>query len=92
MSNSTFTRMFDFFGPNSDYRSPLWTIRLSPLISLVCIVLAETVWQSGFKHGICLGLATGQLLILCVAAFQITGLDYRNAHQPSDVQDLHITR
>jgi hypothetical protein len=92
MSTPTFARMFDVFGPTSDFRSPMWTIRLCPLISLLCIVLAETVWQTGFAHGICLGLATGQLVVLSIATFQITGLTYRNAEQPSDVQNLSITR
>jgi hypothetical protein len=84
--------MFDFLGPTSDFRSPMWTIRLCPLISLLCIVLAETVWQSGFAHGMCMGLAASQLVALSIAAFRVTNLTYRNAEQPSDVQNLHITR
>jgi hypothetical protein len=92
MSTSTSTRVFDFFGPTKDFRSPLWLFRLCPLISLVCVVLAERVWQSGFVHGLCLGLAIGQLISLSMAAFQVTSITYRNSEQPSDVQDLHITR
>jgi len=83
--------MFSFFGPAGDYRSPLWTLRLSPALALISLILAQTVWRSGRAHDFWLGLATGQLLVLCIAAFQVTGVTWKNDAQPSDVDDLRLT-
>lgn len=85
-------RTFDFLGPTDDFRSPLWVVRTAPAISLTCLILAETVWKSGFAHGLCIALAAGQLVVLCIAGFQISGVTYKSREQPSDVQDFRLTR
>jgi hypothetical protein len=92
MMRSNMSKLSGLFGPTEDYRSPVWIIRVIPLIALACVILAEAVWQSGFAHGLCLGLATGQLVVLSLTSFQIANIDYKNSAQPSDVQDLRITR
>jgi hypothetical protein len=90
-SKSVLTRALNAFASGNDYRSPLWTLRVSPLIALVSLVLAETLWPAGFAHGLCLGIAIGQLAVLVLNTFLITDVSYKNNAQPSDVQDLRIT-
>jgi hypothetical protein len=90
-SNSRLTRALNLFGPTDDLGSPLWTLRVAPLIALVALVLAETLWPTGFAHGLCLGMAIGQLAVLLLNNFLITDVSYKNNAQPSDVQDLRIT-
>ncbi len=91
MPPSTASRILNLFGPSDDFRSPLWTIRICPLIALVSIILAETVWPNGSLHGICIGMAVGQLVAMIPQAFLITDVTYKNNGQPSDVQSLHVT-
>jgi hypothetical protein len=85
-------RAFDLLGPTDDLRNPLWVVRTAPAISLICLILAEALWKSGFAHGLCIALSAGQLVVLCVAGFQINGATYKNREQPSDVQDFRLTR
>jgi hypothetical protein len=92
MATSKLSRIFDYVGPTADLQSPVWTLRLCPSIALVCILLAETVWKSGFAHGLCFGIAAGQLAMLCIISFQITSVTMHNPPQNSDLQELHLTR
>jgi len=96
MARSTLqSKLLQLFGVTwpEDYDSPIWTLRLSPVVAFVCIALAETVWKTGFWHGLCVGIALGQLAVLCLAALQLKGVTLRN---PSDtdagIQQLHLSR
>jgi len=90
-SNSLISRIVNYFNPNVDYDSPLWVLRLSPVITLLCFVLAETAFKSGFAHGLCLGIAAGQITVLCLTAFQIKGITLRQTDDAT-FQQLHLTR
>ncbi|MBW4039498.1 MAG: hypothetical protein HIU91_11615 [Acidobacteria bacterium] len=91
MAESRLSNIVGYLGPTNDLTNPIWTIHLSPAFSLVCIVLAELLWKSGFAHGVCLGLATGQLFVTCIAAFNIKSVTFKD---PNDAifQQLHLTR
>jgi hypothetical protein len=88
------SKLIQLFGVTwpEDYDSPLWTLRLSPLLAFVCIALAETVWKSGFWHGICVGIALGQLAVVGLVALQIKGVTVRNPPADAGIQQLHLTR
>jgi hypothetical protein len=88
---SKLTRLFGVTWPE-DYDSPLWTLRLSPVVAFLSVALAETVWKAGFWHGICIGIALGQLAVICLAALQIKGITFRNPPADAGPQQLHLTR
>jgi len=91
-TSSKLFRLFGIYWPTEDYDSPLWTLRLSPVVALISLALGETVWKSSFWHGICVGIALGQLAVICLAALQIKGITFRNPPEDAGIQQLHLTR
>jgi hypothetical protein len=91
-SKSPLSRLFAISWPSEDYDSPIWTLRLSPALALLCILLGETVCKAGFLHGICFGIAAGQLFVLCIVSLQVKGITLRNTPPDPGLQQLHLTR
>jgi hypothetical protein len=70
---------------------PIWTLRIAPLLSLVSLILAMTVWTSGRIHEFCIGMAVGQLTVLCITVFfQLDDIALRNDPDASPVQQLGL--
>jgi hypothetical protein len=74
-----------------DWRHPIWTLRIAPLISVISLILALTVWTSGRIHEFCIGMAVGQLTVLCITVFfQLDDITLRNDPDASTVQQLGL--
>jgi O-antigen ligase len=72
--------------------SALWILRGFTVASIVPLVLAMFVFHTGNRHDFCLGLSVGVLVGLLAQTFAISKVDLNTTTQPSDVQDLRITR
>jgi len=70
----------------------LWILRGFTVASIVPQLLALFVFQTGNRHNFCLGFSVGMLIGLLVQTFAISNVELTSAPQPSDVQDLRITR
>ncbi len=92
MANSRLSRIVNLLGPTDDLTSPLWTLRLSPLLALIGVLLAELVWKSGHLHLFCLDLAIGQIGVLSISSFNITAVKTRKSTDDSGIQQLHLSR
>lgn len=93
MANSTLTRILNRIGPTDDMDSPLWVLRIQPILILVALALAETVLKHTHFRGALWGYAVGQLVMLCIMGFRI---ETATLHNPPDadagIQQLHLTR
>jgi O-antigen ligase len=72
--------------------SALWILRGFTVASIVPLVLAMFVFHTGNRHDFCLGLSVGILVGLLAQTFAISNVDLNTPPQPSEVQDLRITR
>jgi hypothetical protein len=72
--------------------APIWFLRGFTIAAILPLLLAMFVWKSGASHDFCIGLSVGTLIGLLVQTFAISNVDLNSAPQPSDVQDLRMTR
>jgi hypothetical protein len=93
MATSTLSRLLNRIGPTDDMDSPLWALRIQPVLILVALALAETVLRNTHFRGALWGYAIGQLAMLCVMGFRIKTATLRNPPDPdAGIQQLHLTR
>lgn len=84
------------FGPKGlnatpSRRSGLWFIRITPLVSTLCLLLAMFVFKSGNHHDFLLGLAAGLLIALSLQSFSIKAIELDDSPQASDVERYPLT-
>jgi hypothetical protein len=89
---STLSRLFGVSWPKEEYDSPMWTLRLSPVLSVIALILAETVCKTNFWHGALLGYAIGQLVLMSAFAWQVKSITLRNPPEDAGIQQLHLSR
>ena len=85
-------RLFAIYWPKDEYDSPIWTLRIAPILSLIALLLAETVCKTNFWHGILLGYVIGQLMLTSAFAWQVKKINLRNPPEDAGIQQLHLTR
>ncbi len=79
--------------PSDTVIHPIWALRVIPAVSLLALILAQTLFTHNPNwHDALIGFATGLLLVLVVIGFGARAIIMKDTPQPSDVQDLRITR
>jgi hypothetical protein len=79
--------------PSETVIHPIWALRVLPAGCLFALVLAQTAFAHNPNwHDALIGFATGLLIALVVIGFGAKALIMKDTPQPSDVQDLRVTR
>ena len=93
MATSPLSRLLNRIGPTDDIDSPLWALRIQPVLILVALTLAETLLKHTHFRGALWGYAIGQLVMLCIMGFRIKTATFRNPPDAdAGIQQLHLTR
>ena len=79
-------------GPTDDLLSPVWTLRLFPILSLLALCLALWVFRFGIAHNSCLLFAAMMLGPVILLSWQMSAFTLRRPAERSDVEDRPITR
>ena len=70
---------------------PIVALRVMVGAVTILLALAHFVFKDSPSHDMCLGVALGMMVGVCVVSLEISSVDFKRREQPSDVTRNPIT-